>query len=405
MRVKIESILLEDMMKKVSGTISPRNIVPISQSVKISAKMESLNELCMQATDFDLFISCLGEAEVLEAGQIAVPAKLLQGLVRELPRGEVGLVVKNQKLKISASSGGEYTIPSQDSVKDFPTIPKKEGVSIFLRTSVFSTMIQKVSFAVGTDPSRPELGGISLQIEPIGEENKVVMTATDGVQLSRSTVIVFGDVISHPLHAILPSKGLDEYARIDAEEEETKLVIGEDFTTIENGTVSLCLRNIDLKAKYPNVEDVISQPRDKTFSISCTDLIGLLQRAIVLSDKQFHTVRFSVLDRDCMLVQAVDLDGGNSMSERIKVSCVVGEQERRIQFPFDFQFNASYLRDGIRLMDSDVIDFQFSEPESSVMISGFLRAQGIQHEFILMPVKYSGPLFDEMSGGELNPVA
>ena len=101
-----------DLVKElqlVQGIVERKNSIPILSNVLAEAKE---GRLSIAATDLDVSLRCGCEAEVKQAGSIALGAKKLYEIVRALPESEVKI-----KLKISVGISN-YPNPSVKSVED-----------------------------------------------------------------------------------------------------------------------------------------------------------------------------------------------------------------------------------------------------------------------------------------------
>ena len=149
------------------------------------------NTLALSATDLDLSIRTEVPATVEQKGRITV-ARTFAEIAREWPEAELSILVENDRLRLSGDLGdaesgeGAYSLSGM-AADEFPGMPTSlEGVSISLGDSeelsakLLLDMINKTSFAVSKDDTRPVLNGVLWRIDSEGME----MVATDGSRLA-----------------------------------------------------------------------------------------------------------------------------------------------------------------------------------------------------------------------------
>ena len=113
----------------------------------------------MHSTDLEITLITETEIETENEGSIAVPARKLTEIVRELPHEPITVIVEdNYRLKLQGLTGF-YQIAGSDP-EDFPTVPS-EGLEerVTISGGKFKQMIERTSFAVSRDDMRPTLCG------------------------------------------------------------------------------------------------------------------------------------------------------------------------------------------------------------------------------------------------------
>ena len=169
-------------LNTILDVVASKPAQPVLSNVLLEAEGDRLT---LSATDLDLSIRTRVVASVETPGRITVPAKTLAGIVREWPEVDLSLVLEDGKVVLSgrlgANSGeGRYSL-SATPPDEFPEMPETlEGLTLSfgdggLDGALLRTMIEKTSFAVSRDETRPVLNGVLWRIEP----ELMLMVATD----------------------------------------------------------------------------------------------------------------------------------------------------------------------------------------------------------------------------------
>ena len=107
------------------------------------------------------------DAEVADAGECILPARLFGDIIRRLPEGPVTVVV-DENFKVSIRSGyASFTI-SAENADDYPELPDVgSGRSIMIPQSALKNLISGTIFAVSENQGRPIHTGVKFEVEDI----------------------------------------------------------------------------------------------------------------------------------------------------------------------------------------------------------------------------------------------
>ncbi len=117
-----EALLAE--LQSVSRIASTRSAIPALSGVLISAT-ESGCEL--RATDTDISLRVPLSAEVLDAGVVVLPARLLLEIVRSLPLATVSLEYRSAEGDVQLVCGSATFSIRTLRADEFPTLPQASG--------------------------------------------------------------------------------------------------------------------------------------------------------------------------------------------------------------------------------------------------------------------------------------
>ena len=370
MKFKISQEYFSETLQKHIPVIPTRTTLPILNSIKWDL---SDGKLRMHSTDLEITLTTEIEVEVEQDGSVAVPARKLTEIIRELPQEEISVTVEdNFRIKVQGASG-HYQIAGSDP-EDFPEVPSGEMKEMFsISGEVFRQMIEKTSFAVSRDDMRPTLCGLFLQIS----QNDIRSVSTDGHRLSK---FVFSDFQGgeDSFEAIIPVKALNLSAKNIHKETDIKVSISGNYVMIALNGDYLYSRLIE--GKYPQYENVI--PRSNEIFLSCgvEALTSAVRRVAIFSNSLTKQVRF-VLGEGQMLITAEDVETGGEAEESMNID-YQGEE-------MTIGYNANYILDALRQIDSEEVKFLIGTPDSACILEPMEQSEESNFMMLLMPVRLS----------------
>ncbi|KGK89419.1 DNA polymerase III subunit beta [Desulfosporosinus sp. HMP52] len=351
----------------VQRAVSNKNPLPVLQGILIQAENQSLQ---FAATDLEMGIRCDVPAQIIEEGTMVVPAKLFTEVVRKLPDTTITLEERNQKIIISYYQS-EIVLNGYDP-EEFPLLPDLiEPLSFTLPTVIFKNMIRQTIFSCAAEENRPVFNGILLQIE--GSNIRLVATDTHRLAYVISEITNTGD---SRFSGIIPSKTLSEIYRLLRDEDEVLTISHSNNQVVfQFGTIFLISRLIE--GQFPNYKQVIPQACETKVYLSVREFLDAVERASLLSrDKSSaNIVRINVVDNELRIDQTSEL---GKISEQIGIE--MDGKEVRIAF------NAKFLIDALKVIDSEQILFELSGPFSP----GVMRPiDNPNYIYLVLPVRTS----------------
>jgi DNA polymerase-3 subunit beta len=166
------------------NVVSARATLPIISNILLQLQGE---DLALYATDLDTSIRTRLTVSKGTDGAIAIPAKKLAEIIRELPDAPIQVQTDGTKIKMTCGKG-KFGLTGMDS-EDFPPFPEPAGgQSITLKQSALAKMIQRTLYSTSKDETRPALQGVLWHID--GE--RMSMVATDGHRLAKFSIPMKG---------------------------------------------------------------------------------------------------------------------------------------------------------------------------------------------------------------------
>lgn len=321
--------------------VPTKSTLPILGNVLIEVLETKLK---LSATDLDVSITASLECASSKRGSVALPARILSDIIKELPESEITVEATANRVEIRIPNGS-YKIATV-SADDFPKLPavntKKE---IRISGDDLVNMIRKTSFACSTDETRPTLNGVLWQTK--GE--RMQMVATDGHRLAKMSV---ENTKLKGLHedVIIPPKVLNLIPKfVGSESQEVGIIFGENNIVFNLDGVILTSRLIE--GPYPNFEQVIPTDNDKKLRVNKEELASAVRRVSILSNALTRQVKFTVKDSDLTL-STTNADVGGEGKEVL--SCDYDGEE------LVMGYNAIYVADILSKIDDDEVIFELA---------------------------------------------
>ncbi|NJL26126.1 MAG: DNA polymerase III subunit beta [Calothrix sp. SM1_5_4] len=371
MKLSVEKNDLLNVIARAQNIVEKRNTMPILVNVLLEAKGHGLRGF---ATDLEVSLTDEIQANVKSTGRVAVNAKSLFEIIKELPDGSIDLERKeNNWLKITQNRAVFNIVGiSPEEYPVFPTFTTQEFVKI--DSAVLAEMIEKTIYAVSTDETRYHLNGVYLEVRNEQEGAIYRMVATDGHRLSLIDRKI-PDSTSRPVHqgVIIPRKGLHEIRKLlDNVEDSVEVAIEGAQLIVRRGTTVLMVRLIE--GKYPNYQQLIPQNLREHFLVQRDALLSSLKRVSLLSNAKSKGVTFAVTNG------RMDITSNNPELGDAKEEIEVDYKGKDIKIGF----NARYVLDVLSSMHEDVVRIELNDHLSP----GILRPNDdAYYTCVVMPMR------------------
>lgn len=350
MKCSIAQTELLQALSLISSAVPSRTTLPVLANILVEATDEGLQ---MTATDLDLSVTTRAMADVKAEAALTVPAKKLLELVRKLPKEELKLEAKDLTLNVGSKTGRFKFLCIRP--EEFPArVNVAPDTALTIDAKQLERMIKRTIYAVSTDETRPALNGALLQVA----EGEIRLVATDGHRLARATLkhsaavkgALKGDVI-------VPLKALTHLHRLVAESADPVHVeLSKNHARFTVGKTSLTTKLIE--GPFPNYEQVLPKNNNKHLHVKTGELAASLDRVSVFSDSLTRQVKFAVTrNKLTLIVQTPDQ----------------GEANEALDVRYDAEdleigYNAGYLLDILRTMDSDEVTVQLNTPVTAGLL-------------------------------------
>lgn len=364
MNVICEGLDLAEAVVKVSKAISNKSPNPILEGIKLIAED---GVLTLSATDTDLAIEKKIKADIKVEGETVVPGRFFSEFLKKLTNQQIELDLneKNQ-LKIKyADSEGFIACYSSLEYPGFKKIDSEEYFAITKKD--FKSLINKSTFAVAIDDSRPILKGCLIEVE----DKNIRAVALDGYRLA---------LVNKPLvqtnvnvSVIVPAKSLNEIAKIlDDSDDVINIYIQKNYLMVDLDDTKVITKLLD--GDFLNYKQIITSNYETVVSINKSQFEDALERASLLSKVgQGNLVKFEIKEKNLCLSSNSDI--GN-IKENVNI--VLKGKDLNIAF------NARYFMDALRMNANEFVKINFNSSASPCVITPFEDEEFL---YLILPVR------------------
>src|SRR5436305_11399953 len=352
-------------LSAVARALSTRTAIQILSGILIEA---SSGELRLAATDMELSVRATVAAQVQGGGSIVLPGKTLVDIARLLPADEVTLEHRAAESVVHVSSGtASYTLQTFNA-EDFPRLPEiGESPMFAVEREPLLVTIGRVARAASRDEARPVLTGVLVQFAG----DKLVMAATDSYRLAVKETALASS--APELEAIVPSRALQELARIPGDGAESAAGVPENQVRFSTGGVWLTTRRID--GQFPNYRQLLPEAFEHELTISRVELLDVVRRAAVMIQRA-TPLQLRFADGEVTVVARTHEVGESRESMPIAYSAD----------PLEIGFNAEFLREGLESVEGDDVRMKLISP----LRPAILTDEADDFTYLVMPIRLPG---------------
>jgi len=343
---------LLDGINTVQKAVSNKNTIPILSGIYLKAVD---NNLYFAATDLEIGIECKVPVQVIEEGEVVLPARHFSELVRKLPNTKIVISYLADIIGINIQYGEAEVNLKGWPGEEFPLIPELEGnFQVDIDAAILKNMIKQTLFATSLDDNRPIFTGVLLEIE----DDEVHMVSTDTHRLALRIGKV-GKSTDKKLSLIIPGKTLGEVNRIIKDDEELLTIKGNmNQVSFETQDTKIISRIIE--GKFPNYKQVIPQDYKTFIKVKTKAFQETIERANLFSGEK----------DGISVIKMLILDGILEISSRSEIGKV--EEKLPVYLEgenMEISFNAKYLLDALKVIDSEDLNMTLSGPLSPGIIT------------------------------------
>ena len=325
MKLIISSSELLKGVMAVSKAIPAKSALPILENFLFDLKG---NILEITASDSELTLKTSIQVEnSSDEGKIAVPAKHMMDLLKELPDQPLTINTTSDSSFVCSWASGESTLPYFPA-EDYPAITGTDETAMTVQFPASSLVdgISSTIYATADDEIRPAMNGILFDIDTASttlvasDSHKLICYTTADVQAPEKASFIL-----HKKPAAI-----------------LKNIIGKD---VENVEISFDAKNAVFKfgqttvicrlvvGKYPKYRDVIPQNNSNILRINRVQLLNTVRRVSVCSNKASNHIKFD-LNSGRLVVSAQDL--GFSIAAHETLECQYDGEPLAIGFKSPF---------------------------------------------------------------------
>jgi len=370
------SVLQENLaqgLSIVSRAVSPRSSLPILSNILMSAEDGRLK---LSATDRELGITSWIGAKIEDPGATTIPARTLTDLVSTFPQEKIDFELNDQTQTLRLSAGRSNAEIKGIDAQEFPPMTEVDGdAGIEIPVDDLKEIIHQVVFAASNDDARPVLTGVLVTVEG----STLTMAAADGFRLSVRTYEL-KEPVEESFRAIIPSRALNELARIAGDEQKSVRMI----LPPGRGQVIFSMKDVELRCQlvegtFPEYQQIIPSGH-KTKTILATDaFLKAVKQSEIFARESSHIARLSINEGEgsnpgTMEISAQSEETGSN--ESMVDATVEGEA-------VVIAFNVRYLREVLDIVKQPNVALE----TSAAAAPGVIRPMGDESFLhVIMPM-------------------
>lgn len=364
MEIRAEKNPFLKAINLVGGVASQKaNTLPILGNLLLETTEDGA--LRVVGTDLEVGISTKVNVQVVKQGSITIPAKKLQEISRELPEGEIEiLVAKNNAVNIRG--GKSYFKIMGLAKEDYPSLPEWSAKdAIILDQSLLKECLSLTAFAISYDETRYVLNGVLIKIKG----KKIRFVATDGRRLAYAEK-EFENPKEREFEMILPIKAVQELQKMLGWEGSVQMIPAKNQVVFDFGDTFLSSRLIE--GNFPNYDQVIPKESVITSEANRENLLQAIKRTSLLTSPEAPAVKMDFV-KGKILISSRSPNLGEA-KEELEAQTNGGE--------IAIGFNPQYFIDVLKNLDTDNISLSLSNPDKPGLLEG---KEG--YKYVIMPMQ------------------
>ncbi|NPA13444.1 MAG: DNA polymerase III subunit beta [Aquificae bacterium] len=345
MELVIEKGDLQTLLKKAISATEKKSALPVLANFLIEAGEDKIT---VQGTDLEVHVSISGFAKVEQEGKVCVNAKKLTDISRLLPSSEVHMKLEGNTLKVK-SGKTKYSLPVSPP-EEFPMMyPFPEDNGFIVSGDSIQKGIQKTSYAVSKDESKPSLQGVLFK----SNNSKLDFVATDGHRLALYTADINGN---GEIDIIIPQKALAELKKLLTGFEDVEVAASDQYVFFR--TKEWVLMSRLLEGTFPDYTKVIPEEFSIQIQVDKKEFSDGIKRVSAIIEGEPKPVKLTLKDNTLQL-QSRSTEQGEATDE-LQVE-YEGEE-------FNITFNARYLLEAIDVIDTEKATVRFVSQKAQTLI-------------------------------------
>ena len=365
MNIVCDKVLLSAAIDGVSKAVTMRSAIPVLEGILLKAEGF---QLTLTGYDLEMGIVTTIEANVKEAGEIVLNAKLLSNMISRMPAGQITITsAENGKTTIQ-SGVAQFEIQSMPA-NDFPELPNTGAEeTLTIKTGMLKDMIERTLYAVSQDEKKPAHTGELFEIQP----DKLTVVALDGYRLA---------IVERPVEAvkdiriIVPSKTMTEVSHLLPNDDEEPVHISANRRYVVFMTAGYTIMSRLIEGEFLNYRNVIPDGSRTRVTIDTKEFIETIERAsLIITERLKNPLRISFTEGKVVVRCQTNL---GRVVDEFNADCDGDEVE--------IGFNNRYLLDALRNARTEKVRMEVSGPLSPVKV---LPAEGNDFLYLVLPVRF-----------------
>ena len=358
-----------DLLKCVNivlKAVPSRTTMPILECILIEAKDD---EVKFTTNDMELGIETRMEAKVVEAGTVAIDARIFSDIVRKLPDNDVTITTEDNLNTTIICEKAKFTIIGKDG-EDFSHIPQIEkNDSITISQFALKELIQQTIFSLAINENNKLMTGELFEIK----DNTLKVVSLDGHRIAIRKIELKESYGYKKV--VVPGKTLQEVSKILSGEADSNvnLYLTNNHIVFEFDKTLVVSRLIE--GEYFKIDQMLSSDYETKVKINKREFLSCIDRAtLLIKEGDKKPVIINILEESMELKIK---SGLGSMDEEITIN----KNGKDLMIGF----NPKFLIDALRVIDDEEVELYFMNAKSPC----FIKDANENYVYLILPVNFN----------------
>ncbi len=365
MRIICNKSELQKNANIAAKAVAVKSPVYLLEGIKLEA---SDDKLTLYGNDGTMAIKCINPANVIETGDVVLPARLFCELLAKFEECDISIYTEGSNVVLEC--GHSRTTLCYMNAEQYPAFPKfdtADGFHIYAKQLV--SMIDQTVFASSASEEKPILTGLLIELGG----SSLKMVALDGYRLAIRKEALGTE--HNDKDVVVPSKSMREVARIIPDDESTiKVYTTDNMVGIVSDNIEIVTRV--LQGDYVKYKSILPSDFMTRIIVSRQNLFSSLERASIMARQSKTNLVNLAIDGNNMTITS-DSEVGKAREEM---------DIRLTGKNLSIAFNARYLLDVLKEAADDEIVMDFNTNISPCVIH---PVSGDSYLYLVLPVKTS----------------
>lgn len=371
----VEQSALADCVNWVSRSLSTRPIKTELLGIVIDATGSNVE---LSGSDLETSSKANFTAQVIKAGKVLVPGKLLVEITRSLPNKPITITLVGTRVLVTSGSA-KFTLPTL-AINEYPNLPELPESTGVISSDTFAAAVAQVAIAAGRDDSLPTLTGVHVEVN----ENTVTLAATDRYRLAVREMQWQPSKPGVETTALLRARTLADAAKSLTSSKEVSLSLGSEAT--QNRLAGFAgegktMTSRMLDGTFPPYRHLLPQEVTTIAVVEVAPLLDSVRRVALVTDK---TVPLRLEFTNGSLSLEAGAGEEAQATESIEI-LLTGED-------ISIAFNPVFLADGLNAVVTPYVQISFTGSNKPAILMGRTTKDGAaieNYRYLLMPMRYA----------------
>jgi DNA polymerase-3 subunit beta len=330
MHIKIEKPVIESILNQIIPFTEKKDNTQITSHILIKAD----EKLTIKATDKEIGIKIITNAEILNPGTITINGKRFSDIIKTLQNKEIE--IKSEENQITITQDNSVYRLTSFNASEFPEFPNTDEMNkIDIKIEELNKAIKTIYPVIDNNNPKYELNGALFDLK-----NKTNFVSTD----TRRLAVYYSDAKAQESKIIVPKRSIAEIKRIIREDME--IFYDDVYLILKNNDIMFFTKLIN--GKFPAYEKIIPQSLKYELPIPKNEFFSHLKQVSIISNE----VKI-IINTDKITFESIS-DETMQAKTSFEINTPLNE--------FIFAVNSRYIMDFLNVIENDTFTLGLNEP-------------------------------------------